>query len=61
MPNTSERREITSRVNARQSEQMQESKELITKTKRSSAIAETKNLAHRNRDLEGPTGVRKRP
>jgi hypothetical protein len=55
MPNTSERREITSRVNAKEVETIRESKELVAKTKRASAVADTKNLARRNQKLNGPS------
>jgi hypothetical protein len=54
MPNTSERREITGRVNAKEAETIQESKELVAKTKRFSAIADSKNRARRTRELKGP-------
>jgi len=55
MPNTGERREITRRVNAKEAETIQESKELVAKTKRLSAIAGTKSLARRNQELGGPS------
>jgi hypothetical protein len=54
MPNTSERREITGRVNAKEAETIQESKELLAKTKRFSAIADSQNRARRTRELKGP-------
>jgi hypothetical protein len=59
MSNTSERREITGRVNAKEAETMQESKELVAKTKRFSAIADRKNLARRTRELNSPPRGRK--
>jgi len=59
MPNTSERREITRRVNAKEAETIQESKELVAKTKRLSAIAGTKNLARRYQEMNGPPRARK--
>jgi hypothetical protein len=59
MTNTGERREITSRVNAREAETIQESKELVAKTKRSSAIADTKNLARRKQELNNSSRARK--
>ncbi len=59
MPNTSERREITSRVNAREAETIQQSKKLVAKTKRFSAIADTKNLARRNQELNSSSRARK--
>ena len=58
MPNTSERREITSRTNAKEAETIQQSKELIAKTKRSSAIAGSKNLARRQ-EQNDPSRARK--
>jgi hypothetical protein len=59
MPNTSERREITSRVNAREAETIQQSKELVAKTKRFSAIADRKDLARRNQELNSSSRARK--
>jgi hypothetical protein len=59
MPNTGERREITSRANAKEAEVIQQSKELIAKTKRSSAIAGTKNLTRRNQEQNDPSRARK--
>jgi hypothetical protein len=59
MPDTSERREITRRVNAKEAETIQQSKELVAKTKRSSAIAGEKSLARRNQELNGRSRVRK--
>jgi hypothetical protein len=59
MTNTSERGEITSRENAKEAEIIQESNELIAKTKRSSAIAVSKNLARRNQEQNDPPRVRK--
>jgi hypothetical protein len=56
MPNTSERREITGRVNAKEAETVQESKQLVAKTKRFSAIADSKNRARRARELKGSPG-----
>jgi hypothetical protein len=54
MSNTGERREITGRVNAKEAEIIQKSKELEAKTKRFSAIADSKNLARRTRERKGP-------
>jgi len=59
MPNTGERREITSRVNAKEAETIQHSKELVAKTKRLSAIAGTKGMARRNQELDGPRRTEK--
>jgi hypothetical protein len=59
MSNTSERREITGRVNAKEAEIIQKSKELVAKTKRFSAIADSKNLARHTRELKGPPRGRK--
>ncbi len=59
MPNTNERREITRRVNAKEAETIQESKELVAKTKRLSAIGNTKNATRRNQELQGPSRARK--
>jgi hypothetical protein len=61
MPNTGERREITGRVNAKEAEIIQKSKELVAKTKRFSTIADSKNLARRTRELKGPPRGRKTP
>jgi hypothetical protein len=46
-------------VNAKEAESIQQSKELMTKTKRLSAIAGAKNLARRNQELDGPSRARK--
>jgi hypothetical protein len=59
MSNTSERREITGRVNAKEAETIQQSKELVAKTKRLSAIAATKNLMRRNQELNDASGALK--
>jgi len=59
MSNTGERREITGRVNAKEAETIQQSKELVAKTKRFSAIADSKNLARRTRERKGPPRGRK--
>src|ERR1035441_4326105 len=59
MPNTTERREIAGRANAKEAEIIQESKEPIAKTKRSSAIAGSKNLARLNQEQNDPPRVRK--
>jgi hypothetical protein len=57
--NTGERREISSRVNAREAETVQESKTLVAKTKRASKVADTKSLSRRNQELGGPSGARR--
>jgi hypothetical protein len=54
MTNTSERGEITSRQNAKEAEIIEQSKELIAKTKQSSAIVGTKNLARHNQEQNDP-------
>jgi hypothetical protein len=59
MPNTGERREITSRVNAREAETVQESKTLVTKTKQASRVADTKTRSRRHQELGGPSGAPK--
>jgi hypothetical protein len=59
MPSTGERREITRRVNAKEAETIQQSKELASKTRRFSALADTKNLERRNQQLNGLPRVRK--
>jgi len=45
MPNTGERREITKRVNAKEAEIVQQSKNLVSKTRESIADTDAKNLA----------------
>ena len=45
MPNTSERREITKRVNAKEEQMVQQSKKLVSRTKEITADADAKNLA----------------
>lgn len=45
MPDTGERREITSRVNAKEAETVQESKKLVSKTRQLSASTQAKNRA----------------
>ncbi len=59
MTDTGERGEITRRVNAKEVETIQQSTNLIAKTKRLSAITGAKNLARRNRELIGPSRARK--
>jgi hypothetical protein len=61
MPNTTERREISGRVNAKEAEIIQQSKELIAKTKRSSAIAGSKNLARRSQEQDDPSRAQSMP
>lgn len=50
MPDTGERREITSRVNAREAETVKESKQLAAKTKQGAAAADVRSRA---RSAEG--------
>jgi hypothetical protein len=45
MPNTSERREITKRVNAKEEQMVQQSKKLVSRTRESTADTDAKNLA----------------
>lgn len=59
MPDTGERREIASRADAKEAETFQESKGLAAKTKRLSAIAVTKSLARRAKEVKGPRRARK--
>lgn len=59
MPNTTERREITKQVNAKEAEVIQQSVELAAKTKQRSAIADTKSQARRNQEQNGPPRARK--
>jgi hypothetical protein len=59
MPNTGERREITSRVNAREAEIVQESKTLVAKTKQASRVTDTKTRSRRNQELGGTSGAPK--
>jgi hypothetical protein len=58
MPNTTEGREITKRVNAKEAKAIQQSDELTAKTKRRFAIAGTKDLARRNHERNGPPWAR---
>ena len=53
MPDTGGRREITQRVNAKESETVQESKTLISKTKQLSDNQELKNLRRRSKTAKG--------
>jgi hypothetical protein len=61
MPTTTERREISGRVNAKEAEIIQQSKELIAKTKRSSAIAGSKNLARRQKQNDASRARNSKP
>jgi len=45
MPNTGERREITRRVNAKEAETVQESKQLVSRTRQSTASSDTRTGA----------------
>ena len=53
MPDTGERREITTRVNAKESETVQESKTLVSKTKQLSDNQDLENLRRRSRKTKG--------
>ena len=53
MPDTGERREITTRVNAKESETVQESKTLVSKTKQLSDNQDFENLRRRSRKTKG--------
>ena len=59
MTNTSERGEINESSDAKEAEIIEQSKELIAKTKRSSAIVGAKNLARRNQEKKHPSRARK--
>lgn len=59
MPDTGGRREIASRVDAKEAETFQESKQLTTKTKQRSAISSEKDLARRKQERKGPQRRRK--
>jgi hypothetical protein len=52
MPNTGERREITARANAKEAESVQESKNLVSKTKQRSANTDEKSQARSARALK---------
>ena len=45
MPNTGERREITERVNAKETETVRQSKNLVSRTRQLSASTEARNKA----------------
>ena len=45
MPNTGERREITRRVNAKEAETVQESKQLVSRTRQLTASSDTRTKA----------------
>jgi hypothetical protein len=53
MPNTGERREITQRVNAKESETVQEAKVLVSKTKQLSDDQDLKNLMRKSKTAKG--------
>ena len=59
MPDTGERREITSRVNAKEAKTIQQSDDLAAKTKRLTEIASTKTLARRRQKRNGTPRARK--
>jgi hypothetical protein len=58
MPNTGERREITGRVNAKEAEMVQESKNLVSRTRQLSARAEAKNQARLAETKKNRAGAR---
>jgi hypothetical protein len=45
MPNTGEKREITKRVNAKETEMVQQSKKMVSRASEITADADAKNLA----------------
>jgi hypothetical protein len=51
MPDTGERREITHFVNAKEAEQVQESKKLVSKTKQRSAKAAHQDRSRKRRNV----------
>jgi len=53
MPDTGERREITSRVNAKEAETVEKSKKLVSKTKQLSDNQDLENLRRRSRTPKG--------
>lgn len=59
MPNTGERREITRRVNAKEAEMVQESKNLVSRTRQLSASAEEKNKAGLAETKKNRAGARR--
>jgi hypothetical protein len=54
MPDTGERREITSRTNAREAETVKESKDLVSKTRQKSAETDAKRKARSDEDGKKP-------
>jgi hypothetical protein len=58
MPNTGERREITRRVNAKEAEMVQESKQLVSRTRQLSISTEAKNKARLAEGKKNRTGAR---
>jgi hypothetical protein len=58
MPNTGERREITSRVNAKEAEMVQESKKLVSRTRQLSAGTEAKSKARLTESKKDRAGAR---
>ena len=53
MPDTGERREIAQRVNAKESETVQESKTLVSKTKQLSDNQDLENLRRKSKTTKG--------
>jgi len=58
MPNTGERREITRRVNAKEAEMVQVSKNLVSRTRQVSASTEAKNKARHAETQKNRAGAR---
>jgi hypothetical protein len=59
MPNTGERREITRRVNAKEAEMVQESKNLVSRTRQLSASTQAKNKARLGETKKNRAGARR--
>jgi hypothetical protein len=58
MPDTGERREITGRVNAKETEVVQESKKLVSRTRQLSASTGAKSKARLAEARKNPAGAR---
>ena len=59
MPNTTERREITGRANAKEAETIRQSDKLVAATTQRAEIASTKSAARRGQKRNGPSRERK--
>ncbi len=59
MPSTGERREIARRVNAKEAEMVQESMNLVSRTRQLSASAEGKNKARLAETKKNRAGARR--